>query len=90
MDGPLFDELFLKTPMSIDTFAQMRLSREKHDKLIPLDYKGRLTCSSCHNPHQPGVMVDGKAKEGAGKRGMQRFGIQLDTTFCATCHTSGL
>ena len=89
MGGPLFKEHFLKKP-SKKTFGAMRLSKKRHDKLIPLDYKGRLTCSSCHNPHQPGVMVDGKAKEGAGKRGRQRFGIQGTTNFCGTCHTSGI
>lgn len=86
MGGPFFKEHFLKKP-SKETFRPMRLSRRKHDKLIPLDYKGRLTCSSCHNPHQPGVMVDGKAKKGAGKKGLQRFGTQGSSNFCATCHT---
>jgi len=89
MGGSLFDNHFLKKP-SADTFVQMRLSRKEHDKLIPLDHKGRLTCSSCHNPHQPGVMVDEKAKKGAGKKGLQRFGIQGTPGFCSSCHASRL
>jgi hypothetical protein len=76
MGGKFFWSHFLKEP------AQ-RMQDKKH---LLLDYKGRVTCSSCHNPHQPGVIIYGVGKKGAGKKGLQRFGIQMTPDFCYACH----
>lgn len=71
---------YLKRP-SERRFAEMRWSEEDHNLILPLDSSGRVTCSTCHNPHQPGVMVDEKAKKGAGTNKRLR-----SDNMCIECH----
>jgi len=82
MDSGFFDEHYLKK-QKLDTFITMKISKEEHDILYPLDYKKRLTCSTCHNPHQPGVMFDWKASMGAGEKGRLRNKVK-----CIHCHST--
>ncbi len=34
----------------------MKLTKEKYGIILPLNYDGRITCSTCHNPHERGVI----------------------------------
>jgi len=96
MNSDFFDIHFLKKgstkPLDLElmhgfsggeTFDTMKEKEENNDFILPLDPRGRLTCSTCHNPHQPGVMVNDKAAKGAGSKNRLRL-----TGKCSDCHES--
>jgi len=74
------DKHFLKKP-SVKTAENMFRGGMKNEVILPLDSKGRVTCSTCHNPHQPGVMINKWAKKGAGAKKKLR-----DQNICNVCH----
>lgn len=80
MNGNFLDLHYLRKP-SRDTLINMRWSEEDHEMLLPLDSTRRITCSTCHNPHQPGVIVDARAQKGAGAP--KRLRAQ---EICIKCH----
>ena len=80
MEQDFMDKHYLKKP-SARRFVEMKWSEEDHNILLPLDSSRRITCSTCHNPHQPGVMVDEKAKKGAGSKNRLR-----SDHLCEKCH----
>ncbi len=82
MAQDFMDKHYLRKP-SRDTFISMKWSEEDHEMILPLDFDARITCSTCHNPHQPGVMVDERAKKGAGEQKRLRA-----KDLCIKCHTS--
>jgi predicted CXXCH cytochrome family protein len=61
--------------------------QEKYDVVYPLDKDGRITCSTCHNPHQSGV-VKGKFELGADESNRQRLPTWKGM-LCAPCHGGG-
>lgn len=76
MPGTFLDKHFLRQP-SKETLRDIRLSGNH----VPRDHRGRITCASCHNPHQPGVMKSERAAEGTGaKKRLRRKNI------CSLCH----
>jgi hypothetical protein len=59
---------------------------EQQDNIIlPLSEDGMITCATCHNPHEKGVIPDVRAgAKGAGEKWRQRL---ADTnTMCIKCH----
>ena len=82
-DMQAIDDLGVSLGTGSDTFDLMKMNERHSDILLPLDPKERITCSTCHNPHQPGVMVDKKAAIGAGGNKRLRF-----KDICIECHTS--
>lgn len=51
--------------------------------VLPLNYDGKITCATCHNPHAKGVIPSGRAgAKGAGKEHRQR----LPGNICQQCH----
>lgn len=51
--------------------------------ILPLDPDGKITCSTCHNPHQKGVIPDKRAgAKGAG----EKFRHRLTDNMCVRCH----
>jgi predicted CXXCH cytochrome family protein len=81
MIADFLDKHFLKVP-SKKTFEEMLKGEAEYKVILPLDSKGRVTCSTCHNPHQPGVMVKEWAKKGEGAAKRLR-----DQAICSVCHT---
>jgi predicted CXXCH cytochrome family protein len=56
---------------------------KKYNVILPLVPKGRITCATCHNPHQKGVLVDEKAMAGADSHYRLRTEKNL---LCYGCH----
>ncbi len=80
MAQDFMDKHYLKKP-SARRFFEMKWSEEDHNIILPLDSSGRITCSTCHNPHQPGVMVYERAIKGAGAKSRLR-----SVKICVECH----
>lgn len=96
MNSDFFDIHFLKKqrykPIEIDTwqgatradtFDNMKEREAAADYILPLDRSDRLTCSTCHNPHQPGVLIDKKAAKGTKSNKRLRL---TETGICDDCH----
>ncbi len=71
---------------SNEVIKNMKASEEKHGIILPLDYSGKITCPTCHNPHERGVIPDRKAgAQGASEKYRLRLagkGLQI----CVACH----
>ncbi len=65
--------------------AMMKESEKKYGIILPLD-NGIVTCPTCHNPHERGVIPGGKAgAQGASEKYRLRLagkGLQI----CVACH----
>jgi predicted CXXCH cytochrome family protein len=82
MPDPFFSSHFLKTP-SEQMITDMLKAREKDRIILPMVPRGRITCSTCHNPHQEGVIQDEGAAMGAGGKHKLRI-----PSICTACHPS--
>ncbi len=68
---------------SASTLAQMRAMEKKFGVILPLDENGQLTCITCHNPHDKGVIqAESPAAKGAGSKYRHRLPGKL----CIECH----
>jgi hypothetical protein len=68
---------------SADTFTRMQEIEKKFGIILPLDENGRLTCITCHNPHDRGVIrAESPAARGAGSKYRHR----LPEILCIECH----
>lgn len=63
--------------------ARMRQLEKQYGIVLPLDEKGGLTCITCHNPHEEGVIPS--ALPGA-KGADQALRHRLPKVLCAECH----
>ena len=77
-----FEEHFLKKPpIPMIKFIERK---EKELKVtIPLVPRERITCSTCHNPHQKGVISYGPSAKGADEPGRLRV---PSPAICIVCH----
>ncbi len=63
--------------------VRMRKLESQYGIVLPLDEKGRLTCITCHNPHEAGVIPKTLAgAKGAGEKLRHR----LPKVLCSECH----
>jgi hypothetical protein len=63
--------------------VRMRTLEKQYGLVLPLDENGKLTCITCHNPHDAGVIPSTLAgAKGAGEKLRQR----LPKVLCAECH----
>jgi hypothetical protein len=54
-----------------------------YDIILPLAKDGKMTCVTCHNPHEKGVIASGKpSAKGAGSKYRER----LPKILCIECH----
>ena len=68
---------------SADTLARMQEVEKAYGIILPLDENGRLTCITCHNPHDKGVIrAESPAARGAGSKYRHRLPGKL----CIECH----
>ncbi|MHB8880978.1 MAG: cytochrome c3 family protein [Thermodesulfovibrionales bacterium] len=73
---------FLARP-SLKTREIMRRTEVENGVSFPLLNRGRVTCSTCHNPHQKGVILYGAAR--AGEDEHDRLRMPPDQ-ICGGCH----
>jgi len=59
----------------------MRSSEEKLTVTMPIVPRGWITCSTCHNPHQKGVIQRDSAAKGADVKNKLRL-----PSVCYACH----
>ncbi len=83
---PIKTEHFLKP--SAKVLAAMQQSEKLVGTLLPLDHRGRITCPTCHNPHEQGVISPGRiAATGAGEKYRLRVpGLGTFDQICNACH----
>ncbi|MBU0961557.1 MAG: hypothetical protein KKH60_08490 [Proteobacteria bacterium] len=73
-----------KPPAAI--LKNMRRSERKLGIILPLDAQGKVTCVTCHNPHERGVIpADKTGAGGAGEAGRLRVSRGGDK-ICLACH----
>ncbi len=69
---------------SKNTLKIMRAAEKLFDTILPLDYDGKVSCPTCHNPHEKGVIPAEKA--GArGASGPKRWRLPA-ADICQGCH----
>jgi len=63
--------------------ARMQAMEKEFGIILPLDENGQLTCITCHNPHDKGVIrAESPAAKGAGSKYRHRLPGKL----CVECH----
>ena len=68
---------------SIKGMVIMNDAEETYDIILPLNENGEMTCITCHNPHDKGVIPEDKpAAKGAGSKFRHRV-----SNMCEKCHT---
>jgi hypothetical protein len=63
--------------------AVMKRIEKNFNIILPLDGQGKMTCSTCHNPHDQGLIVPEKPSAG-GAGSKQRH--RLPGRLCTECH----
>ena len=82
MSGPFFNTHFLVAP-SEKTLDRIHTAETGSNVIMPLIPRGRITCSTCHNPHQQGVLQREAAARGADSKAK----LRLPEAPCSACHT---
>ena len=80
MPDPFFSTHFLRKP-SAATLEAMHQSEERDMVILPMVPRERITCSTCHNPHQQGVIQHEAAAKGADRKSRLRL-----PSLCVACH----
>lgn len=65
------------------TKNKIRAFEDTHNVILPLVPRGKMTCATCHNPHQKGVLIDERAMAGADSEYLLRIEKNL---LCYGCH----
>ena len=68
---------------SVKALARMQAMEKEFDIILPLDKNGRLTCITCHNPRDKGVI---QAKSPAAKGAGSKYRHRLPGRLCVECH----
>ncbi len=75
-----FDHMVKPSPKYVAIMQEMEA---KFDIILPLDHQGKLTCVTCHNPHDKGVIPENRpSAKGAGAP----LGHRLPGKLCTECH----
>jgi hypothetical protein len=70
-------------PPSNEVYIRMSILKLKYKIVLPLDDEGKITCITCHNPHERGVIpVERAGAKGAG----EYFRHRLPGIMCKSCH----
>lgn len=82
MPQDFFEGHFLIKPTT-NTLQYMRKKEVELEVIFPLVPRNRMTCSTCHNPHQEGILLHKPANAGADSPGRLRI---PKTEICKACH----
>ena len=82
MPGDFLQKHFQRKPRE-KTRRVMEETERTQEIVLPLTGDGQVSCSTCHNPHQPGVLERRAAQAGAGSPGSLRIAGQA---VCSACH----
>jgi hypothetical protein len=64
-------------------FKRIVAMEKKYNARLPLDESGKMTCITCHNPHEKGVLPENNpGARGAGSK----FRLRLPENLCMECH----
>ncbi|GBD96303.1 MAG TPA: hypothetical protein ENG83_00490 [Nitrospirae bacterium] len=64
----------------------MKDAEQKFGIILPLNYEGKITCPTCHNPHERGVIPwDKPSAKGASEKYRLRLS-ELNLQICIACH----
>jgi hypothetical protein len=78
----IFHAKHLRKP-SDEVLTTIKRMEDQHDILLPLSEEGKITCATCHNPHEKGVIPDRRL----GARGAsQTKRHRLQNNMCVKCH----
>ena len=77
-----FESHFLKKPSGIME-KYIKVEEQKMGVTIPLVPRDRITCSTCHNPHQQGIIHYGPSASGADQKNRLRLPA---SKICIMCH----
>jgi predicted CXXCH cytochrome family protein len=83
MPGDFLQKHFQRKPRE-KTRQIMQETERSQEVALPLTVEGKISCSTCHNPHQPGVLERRTAQAGAGAHGRLRVARHA---VCSACHT---
>ncbi len=64
----------------------MKESEKQYGIILPLNYKGEITCATCHNPHERGIIPADRASS---KGASEKFRLRLPGKtgeICLACH----
>jgi len=65
----------------------MKATEKQYGIILPLNYEGKITCPTCHNPHERGVIPRDKASsKGASEKYRLRLS-EVNMQICIACHT---
>ena len=79
-----FHAKHLRKP-SDDVLSHIKQMEDQHDIILPLNEEGMITCATCHNPHEKGVIPDIRAgAKGAGEK--LRHRLANHSSMCIKCH----
>lgn len=68
---------------SAEGLKRIEAMEKKYNMILPLDENGKMTCITCHNPHEKGVIPgDAPGAKGAGSKYRHR----LPENLCKECH----
>jgi hypothetical protein len=68
-----------------DVLLRIKQMEDQHGIILPLNGEGMITCATCHNPHEKGVIPDIRAgAKGAGERFRHR--LTNHDSMCIKCH----
>ncbi len=62
---------------------RMETMKKKHGLILPLTEDGKMTCITCHNPHEKGVIPDDKP---AARGADSKYRHRLPNIMCKECH----
>jgi len=82
MPGDFLQKHFQRRPRE-RTRRIMEETERTQEIALPLAGDGQVSCSTCHNPHQSGVVERRAAQAGAGAPGKLRIARQV---VCSACH----
>ena len=82
MRDPQIKPHFLKTPTE-SLKKKIKIFEEQNNVILPLIPRGKISCATCHNPHQKGVLSDPSPAKGADSSNRLRMD---KAKLCYACH----